>query len=280
MVHTATVYWTGFLREHFFTTSGRHLHTKLSNKSVQFIHKNTLLTLSQQDKCQTLFANIESPIWDFPDGVVLLNNDNVDVNVAHKQRLAVSTMYEYLYLYSVQHPVVVTPTAISFVEFCCSLQKLTTICVDGTPTARRRLKSPQSLSGISAHTTMVTLVYIMVMNGWLTSFSFHVNRPSHSWDKAISDSDLEISTPGSRSWVWSKCKVIQSAQYHINSLCFHFRPTIPEIELFRNLTLKHPRSRSWVRSKFKVTYCTQYPTDTLPFRFTSIGPTIPEIWPK
>ena len=109
-------------------------------------------------------------------------------------------------------------------------------------TARRRLKSPQSLSGTSAHPTMVTLVNIMVMNGWLASFLFHVNRPSHSWDKAISDFDLEISTPGSRSWVWSKGKVIQLVQYHINSLPFHFtsiRPTIPEIELFRNLTLKH-----------------------------------------
>ena len=78
---------------------------------------------------------------------------------------------------------------------------------------------------------MVTLVNIMVMNGWLTYFLFHVNRPYHSWDKAISDFDLEISTPGSRSWVWSKGKIIQSAQYHINSFHFHFtsiRPTIPE----------------------------------------------------
>ena len=80
-----------------------------------------------------------------------------------------------------------------------------------------------------------------------------------------------------------KSKVIQSARYHIDSLPFHFtsiRLTIPSIELFQNLTLKHPRSRSWVRSKVKVTHCTQYPTDALPFRFTSIGPTIPEIWPK
>ena len=148
-----------------------------------------------------------------------------------------------------------------------------------TWTARRRLKSPQSLSGTSAHATTVTQVNIMVMNGW--SFSFIVNRLPHSWDKAISDSDLE--TPRSRSWVWSKGKVIQLAQYHINSLPFHLtsiRPTILEIELFRNLTLKHPRSRSWVRSKVNVTYCTQYPTNALPFRFTSIRPTIPEIWPK
>ena len=116
-------------------------------------------------------------------------------------------------------------------------------------TARRRLKSPLSLSGTSAYLTMVTQVNIMVMNGWLIYFSFIVNRPPHSWDKAISDTDLE--TQRSMSWVWSEGKVIQSAQYHINSLPFHFtsiRPTIPEKELFRNLTLKHPRSRSWVRS--------------------------------
>ena len=127
-------------------------------------------------------------------------------------------------------------------------------------TARRRLESPQTLSGTSAHPTMVTLINIMVMNGWLTYFSFHVNRPSHSWNKAISESDLENSTSGSRPWVWSKGKVIQSAQYHINSSRLHFtsiRPTIPEIELFRNWTLKHLRSRSRVRSKVKVT-STQY----------------------
>ena len=139
-------------------------------------------------------------------------------------------------------------------------------------TARRRLKSPRSLSGTSAHPTMITQVNIMVMNGWLASFSFIVNRLPHSWDKAISDSDLE--TARSRSWTWSKGKVIQLAQYHINPLPFHLtsiRPTILQIELFRNLTLKHQRSRSWGRSKVKVTYCTQYPTNALPFRFTSIG---------
>ena len=108
-------------------------------------------------------------------------------------------------------------------------------------TACWRLKSPQTLSGTSAHPTMVTLVNIMVMNEWFTYFSFHVNRPSHSWDKAISDFDLVISTPGSRSWVWSKGKVIQSAQYHISPFHFHFtsiRPTIPEIELFKKLDLE------------------------------------------
>ena len=152
--------------------------------------------------------------------------------------------------------------------------------VDGTPTSE---VTPVTIRYIRPRHHGQTSQYHgqLVMNGWLTSFSFIVNRLSHSWDKAISDSDLE--TPRSRSWVWSKGKVIQLAQYHINSLPFHLtsiRPTILEIELFRNLTLKHPRSRSWVRSKVKVTYCTQYPTNALPFRFTSIRPTIPEIWPK
>ena len=61
--------------------------------------------------------------------------------------------------------------------------------------------------------------------------------------------------------------------FHINQL------TIPQIQLFWNLTLKNQRSRSWVRSKLKVTWFTQYPADAPPFRFTSIGPTIPEICP-
>ena len=100
-------------------------------------------------------------------------------------------------------------------------------------TARQRLKSPRSLSGTSAHPTMVTLVNIMVMNGWLTSFSFlrysnfrlwpwnskvkvmgvvqgqyctvrpvsyqltsfsfHINQTNKSWDTAILKFDLETS---------------------------------------------------------------------------------------
>ena len=94
---------------------------------------------------------------------------------------------------------------------------------------------------------------------------------------------LTLKLPRSRSWVWWKGKVIQSAQNHINSLPFHsksIRPTIPAIELFQNLTLKHPRSRSWVRSKVKVIYYTQHATDALPFCFTSMESAIAEIWPK
>ena len=97
--------------------------------------------------------------------------------------------------------------------------------VDGVATS----EVTQSLSSRSTQPAMVTLVNIMVINGWLTSFSFHVNRPSHSWDKAISNSDL--GTPKWRSWVWSKGNVIQLPQCPINPLPFHFtsiRPTIPD----------------------------------------------------
>ena len=62
---------------------------------------------------------------------------------------------------------------------------------------------------------------------WMTHIIlFIVNWPPHSWDKAILDSDLE--TPRSRSWVWSKGKVIQSAQHHINSLPVHFTSIRPK----------------------------------------------------
>ena len=146
--------------------------------------------------------------------------------------------------------------------------------------ARRCLKSARSLSGTSAHPTMVTLVNIMVMNGWLGSFSFHVNRPPHSWDKAISDSDLETSR--SRSWVWSKGKVIQPAQYHINTLPFHFtsiRPTNPDRAISKfDLETSKDKVMSEVKGQGHILYplsnqCTS-------FSFLSIGPTIPEIWQK
>ena len=147
-----------------------------------------------------------------------------------------------------------------------SLESASTRYVGGTPTSE---------------VTPVTIRYIRPpLHGHTSQYHGH-EWLSHSWDKAISDSDLE--TPRSRSRVWSKGKVLQSAQYHINSLPFHFtsiRPTIPERDLFQNLTLKHTRSRSWVGSKVKVTYCIQYPTNAFPIRFTSIGPNIPEIWPK
>ena len=146
--------------------------------------------------------------------------------------------------------------------------------VDGTPT-----------SGV----TPVTIWYICPSHeskSWSWMDDSHPFR-SMSISRPIPEiklfQTLTLNLPRSRSWVWSKGKVIQLAQNHINSLTFHFksiRPTIPKIQLFRNLTFKPPRSRSCMRSKVKVTYYTQHAIDALPFCFTSIGPTIAEIWPK
>ena len=75
-------------------------------------------------------------------------------------------------------------------------------------TARRRVKSSRSLSGTSAHPTMCTQVNIVVMNGWLRSFSFHVNRPSHSWDRSFQTLTLKFQGQGhscgqrARSYSW------------------------------------------------------------------------------
>ena len=73
----------------------------------------------------------------------------------------------------------------------------------------------------------------------LTSLSFHVNRPSHSWDTAFSKFDLE--NPRSRSWMRGKLKVTTWVQYSIDSHLFDSMSIghpIPEIWLFQNLTLK------------------------------------------
>ena len=62
--------------------------------------------------------------------------------------------------------------------------------------ARQRLKSLRSLSGTSAHLTMVTQVNIMVMNGWLTSFWFIINRPPHSEIKLFQTLTLTLQGQG------------------------------------------------------------------------------------
>ena len=88
----------------------------------------------------------------------------------------------------------------------------------------------------------------------LTSLSFHVNGPSHSWDMTSSKFDLE--NPRSRSWKRWTLKVTTWVQHSIDSHPFHpmsIGHPIPEIQFFSKFDLKNPRSRSWVRSKLKVT---------------------------
>ena len=73
----------------------------------------------------------------------------------------------------------------------------------------------------------------------LTSLSFQVNQPSHSWDTAFSKFDLE--NPRSRSWVRRMLIVTTWVQHSIDSHLFSsmsIDQPIPEIQHFQNLTLK------------------------------------------
>ena len=86
----------------------------------------------------------------------------------------------------------------------------------------------------------------------LTSLSFHVNRPSHSWDTAFSKSDLE--NPRSRSCVRWTLKVTTWVQHSIDSHPFNsisIGHPIPEIRLFQNLTLKTPGQGHGWRERWK-----------------------------
>ena len=73
----------------------------------------------------------------------------------------------------------------------------------------------------------------------LISLSFHVNRPSHSWDTAISKFDIKNSR--SRSLVRSKLKVTTWVHHSVDShpyCSMSIGHPIPELRLFQNLTLK------------------------------------------
>ena len=73
----------------------------------------------------------------------------------------------------------------------------------------------------------------------LTCLSFHVNRPSHSWDTSFFKFDLE--NPRSRSWKRWTLKVTTWVQHSIDSYPFHSMSIghpIHKIRLFQNLTLK------------------------------------------
>ena len=85
----------------------------------------------------------------------------------------------------------------------------------------------------------------------LTSRSFHVNQPSHSWDTTFSKFDLE--NPRSRSWKRWTLKVTTWVQHSIGSHPFRSMSIghlIHKRRLFQNLTLKiegqgHGWGESW-----------------------------------
>ena len=92
-------------------------------------------------------------------------------------------------------------------------------------TARRRLKSPWSLSGTIRPPTMITLNNIMGMNGWLTSFLFHVNRTFHfmrlgycrlwPWNSKVKVMDV----------IKGQSHIVSPVSYWLASFSFHINQT-------------------------------------------------------
>ena len=97
---------------------------------------------------------------------------------------------------------------------------------------------------------------------WLLSLSFHVDRPSCSWDIAIWKIDLE--NPRSRSWVMSKLKVTTWVQHSVDAHPFHsmsIRHPIPELWLFQNLTLKMKgQGHGWGHSSKSIWFHVSQPS--------------------
>ena len=92
---------------------------------------------------------------------------------------------------------------------------------------------------------------------WLISYSFYVDRPSHSSDTAITKFGIE--NLKSRSWVRSKSKVTTWVQHSVDSHPFcsmSRRRLIPELRLFHNLTLKiKGQGHGWGHTSKSQTKC-------------------------
>ena len=148
-------------------------------------------------------------------------------------------------------------------------------------TACRRLKSPQSLSGTSAHPTMVILVNIMVMNGWLASFSFHVI--GHPIPEIKLFQTLTLKPQGQVHRCGQRAR--SSSQPSITLTHFLFISHQSDQQFLRYSYFEiwpwniQGQGHEWgQRSKTHIISSIQ-PMHFL-FYFSWIGPTIPEIWPK
>ena len=112
----------------------------------------------------------------------------------------------------------------------------------------------------------------------LTSLSFQVSQPSHSWVTAIS-----IFLPWkSKVKVMGEVKVwshnVSLTFYQLTSLSFHVnQPSHSWDTTFSKFDLENPRSRSWKRWTLKVKTWVQHFIDSHPFHSMSIGHPIPEI---
>ena len=117
-----------------------------------------------------------------------------------------------------------------------------------------------------------TKVNIMVINGGLTSLSFHANRPFYSWHKAVSNFKLQGQGHGcgQRERSYSQPSIVfASFLFHINQTNNFWDTAISKFDLEKSKSELGQRSRSH-----------SIPSIHIPFCLTSIGPNIPEIWPK
>ena len=113
---------------------------------------------------------------------------------------------------------------------------------------------------------------------WLTSLSFHGNRPYNSQHKTFSKFDLE--NPRSRSWVRGKLKVTTWVQHSIVSHSFHSMSSghsIPEIRLFFKILIWKYKVKVMVEVKVE-----SHKVGATSYRLTSLSsqinrPPIPEI---
>ena len=110
----------------------------------------------------------------------------------------------------------------------------------------------------------------------LTTLSFHVNGPSHSWDTAFSKFYLEqVKITGEMN---VESHNMDLTFYRLIYPSFHVnRPSHSWYTTFSKFDLKNPMAMSWVRWILKVTKRVQHSIDLYPVRSMSIGHPIPEI---
>ena len=112
----------------------------------------------------------------------------------------------------------------------------------------------------------------------LTSLSFHVNGPFHSWDTTFFKFDPE--NPRSMSWKRWTLKIPSCVQHSIAShpILFHVnRPSHSKETTLSKFDLENPRSRSLVRWTSNVTSWVEHSIDSHLFRCMSIGHPIHKI---
>ena len=91
---------------------------------------------------------------------------------------------------------------------------------------------------------------------WLTSLSFHVNRPCHSWDTTFSKFDLENPRSESNDHGVAQLLYIAIKKNPRSESNDHGVAQLLYIAI-KKIDLENPRSRSWLRWTLKVTIWVQ-----------------------